>query len=196
MNNNRIIIGIEEGKKMWRKIGVVFILLLMITAFEFWMLGTAAAQDGEKEVKEILIKVQPRIIALPKNVEISKVPLLSARIRSIELRELCNRYNAVSIKRLFKIEEESKGGKIVGGSLISKEKEKTKEKVDPAKVFTKEKRKELLAQSQDVIEAKDTFLIQFEPSEGVDMKQAASEYSALPEVLFAEYVEVIGEGEK
>ncbi len=185
---------------MRQRKGIIFILLLVSLIFEFHMPEVAKAQEEkvEQEVKEILIKVQPRIIALPKNVEISKVHLLAARIRSVELRELCNQYNAVSIKRLFKIKEESDGIKPVKGKdpLVSKEKEKTKEKVDPTKVFTKAKRKELLAQDQEVIEVKDTFLIQFKPSDDINMKQVASEYSALSVVLFAEYVEIVGEEEK
>ncbi len=192
-NNSR---KYNKGNEMRKRKGVVFILLLMSLGFIFLMPKVLKAQASDNEVKEILIKVQPRIIALPKNVEIDKVPLLSARVRSIELRELCNQYNAVSIKRLFEIKEESKKSKAVEDSFISKEKEKTKEKVDPAKVFTKEKKQELLTQEQNVIEAKDTFLIQFEPGEGVDMKQVAGEYAALPEVLFAEYVEAVGEEAK
>lgn len=183
-----------KGEKMRREGLMIFILLFMSLVFEFQMPGVVQAREG-KEIKEILIKVQPRIIALPENEEITKVPLSAARIRSTELRELNKKYNAVMIERLYKLKDKIKNKDIEVGGVFRSEENVEPPVVDMSKIFTKKRKeeleknnKELTAQGKEVASVNDTFLIQFDASTNVDMNKVAAEYKALDVVTFAEYV--------
>jgi len=169
-------------------------LITLFLAFSLCIcFAMSVKSQTENEIEEeILIQVEPNIIAMPKNIEIARVPISAARIRSTELRELNKKYNAVTIERLFKVKEESDEIPLAETktSLFSKEKKKVESKqFEPAKVFTKSTRKELLTRNQnvEVVEVKDAFLIQLKPDKNFNINQVINEYDALSAVLFVEY---------
>ena len=173
------------SKQRYKKIGC----LGLIGLFLFCL---APGLDAEEKIqKEMVIKVKPRIIALPGN-QVAKVPISAARVRSTELRELNEKYNAISIERLFKIGEKIEKEKPLTIKGIKgaapREEEPAEETVDLSRILTKEKRKELLAKKEDVVEINDTFLIQFDVDTRIDMNRVAFEYKSLDVVTFADYV--------
>ena len=146
-------------------------------------------------IKEILIKVQPEIIAMPGNMAIVRAPLSTCRVRSTPLRNLNKKYNAISIERLFEVKYETREKSEVPKSFVSKEKEKAdQEPVDLSKIFTKATKDELMDlgkfSKEEIGQAEDIYLIQFEFSaeDEVNMKIIISDYEELPVVTFAKFV--------
>ena len=159
------------------KIGLAAVLVLGLA-------GEAIAQKGVKAKvgEEILIKVKSGIIALPQG-EAASIPISAVRIRSTELRELNSEYNAITIEKLFKIKLKQETRDF--GTLTSYEQIGEAEAVDISRLFTKETKKGLTAEGKQAVEVEDTYLIQFELEEGVNISQLVSNYEALECVLFA-----------
>jgi hypothetical protein len=158
-------------------------------SFLFSFICAGQAQGGIK--REIMIEVEPNIIALPENIEIKKVPISAVRVRSTELRELNKKYNAVSIERLFKVQQKPKAKQTLRAKGAM---DTTKKVIDASKVFTGKKRDELIREGQisedkEVAEAKNVFLISFEPKTSVNINKIADEYRALPVVRLVESVQ-------
>ncbi|MFH1459692.1 MAG: hypothetical protein ABIG64_04895 [Candidatus Omnitrophota bacterium] len=173
---------------MMRKIfkGAVFgiISLVMVISFQ----TNSFAQ--EKIIKEMVIQVDARMIALPGN-EAAKVPITAARFRSSELRQLNEQYNAVRIERIFKLKKEEKKAPLdIKGVKEDKKtvKESQEEIVNIANIFTQEIKKEMLAKGEKVIELDNVFLIQFEFEEDVNMTGIVSAYQDIPGVISAQSI--------
>jgi hypothetical protein len=173
------------------------IILLLLVIFNF--AGLICAKDITKEKAHLLIKVEPRTIVLPENPEIVKVPVSAARVRSTELRQLNEKYNAVEIERLFEVRQIDKPskGKIteVESVLVAKEAQKKNKGMDLTNIFTAETRKKLKKEDlesngAEITEKLDVYLIifEFDPAIGIDINTAVTEYKALPVVKDAEYV--------
>lgn len=172
--------------------------LLLLPLFVLCVCSVLSVQS-RAEGERILIQVEPNTIAMPKNIEIARVPVSAARIRSTELRVLNEKYNAVSIERLYKVDGTDKSEEVQNeGILVSREKKKVETQIGSTKVFTKEKRKELLTQSQDlnIVEVKNAFLLQFKPDKNFNINQVLNEYDALSVVLFAQYCVITEQTEK
>ncbi len=89
----------------------------------------AEAQQAKLSIKEMVIEVQPMIIALPggeAGKKIAKVPIRRARIRNTELRDLNAFYNAVSIERIYEVVDADVSAEIPKNQLKSDIKKKRK----------------------------------------------------------------------
>lgn len=189
---------IELMKNRTVPIFPIFLILLVLISFDF--VGWIYAQESKKEQSYLLINVEPKIIALPENPAIARVPISAARVRSTELRQLNEKYNAVEIERLFEIRQKDKAGKgkitPVEGALVAKETQKKKKGMDLTNILTQEatkkldKEKDLEGEGLEIVEKEDTYFIifEFDPAVGIDMNAAVSEYKALPAVKDAEYI--------
>lgn len=175
---------------MGKKIGIVFILLLMSLGFIFLVPEVLKAQGEDNEVKEILITVKPRIIVLPKDATY-RLSLSAARIRSTELRNTNKEYNAITIEAVCELVE--KKTKDAENTLVSEEKKNRK-------VGRATKIRKLLKKQKDetmeMIPVKDTYIIQFADfidEEGnkktVSLNSAVSAYQALEVVVSAGWVD-------
>ncbi len=153
----------------------IYFIVVIMSICLFYFFHNAFAQD--KYVKEIVIKVEHNIIALPGN-QVVKVPLSAARVRSTELRELNKKYNALSIEKLFRLKEDAR--------VIKKD--DNKEEVDLGRLFTKKIKKEMESKDKQVIEAEDIFLIQFESEKEINISQLIDDYKQLPVVKYADEV--------
>ena len=120
------------------------------------LLNNPSLRAQVKVKKEAVIRVDPNIIALPQG-DAAKIPVVAARVRSTQLRDLNKQYNAVKIEKLYKLEEKTKGPMKIKG--IKGKEEFEEGPVDLATVFTTEIRKEMKAQGNKVVELKNTFLI-------------------------------------
>jgi len=198
LNSIRNHLKLKQWQTSGRQMGVSRkIALGLIIFLSLGLINTAAAQE-KKVGKEIVIMVQHNIIALPDNIEIATVPLSAARVRSSELRELNKKYNAVNIERLYSIrvkEERGPGSRDAGPALASKEKPAPlKQQIDLTKVLTKETKKELEragqldAEGREIVQAEDTFLIQFESEKDININELVKAYKELPVVVDAQYV--------
>ena len=138
--------------------------------------------------KEIVIKVKPNIIVLGEG-EAAKIPIRAARVCSTELRELNQKYNAKRIEKLYKINEKANKGRStkVEGSLVSKEKE-GKATVDLSRIFTKEAKRGLFDNGEEIVELEEIFLIQFALEPDIDINALVSDYRALEVVTYAKHI--------
>lgn len=80
---------------------ISFLIIVMLIMF-FKSAEIAFAQ--EKTEKAVVLKVQPKTVAMPGN-KVSKVPLRYARIRSTELRELIKQYDLDGTATIEKVYE-------------------------------------------------------------------------------------------
>ena len=172
----------QKKMKFW------FCILLTSLIF-FSFAQTLKAED--KITKEIVIKVLPGIIALPEG-EVAKVPITAARVRSTELRQLNETYNAKTIEKLYEIAEEEKLKEkqplSLKGLKDAKKKAPVSEHVDLNQVFTREIKKEFLEEKKQVRQASDTYILGFEfnVDEDMDIIGVANAYRALEAVTFAQ----------
>ena len=174
----------------------VFFIITVSLAVVLWSIIAGRAEEKNKITKEIIIKVQHKIIALPDNPAIVKVPLSAARVRSTDLRNLNKKYNAVSIEKVFEVRGKPRAkAKELKDSLVSREKPAaTDKKLDLSKIFTAQAKSELEASGKvkaegvEMLPAEDVFLIQFEFDKEVNMNQLISEYRQLPVVIDCQYV--------
>lgn len=146
-----------------------FIILFMYP----YILFTTFSNAQDTIEKQIIIKVQSKLIALPGN-EASKVPFSAARVRSTELRNLNKQYNAVKIEKLFALEEAG-------------------DTPDISQVFTNRVRKEQIALGNKVVQVKDMFLIHFQLDPLVNISSLLDAYTALPGVISADETTIIEE---
>jgi len=79
-----------------------YLLIGLAVLAMFLATGMDVFSQEETEGSAIKIKVQPDIIAMPES-EVSEVPVRYARIRSTELREINEVYNAVSIEKVYEM---------------------------------------------------------------------------------------------
>lgn len=185
----------ERRQEMRRKILVGRVVLtaalsIAAAAFVLCLAQGVVGQETQREVKEIVITVKPRIIVLPQKV-VSKVPLRMARIRSTELREINKECNAITIEAVYKLAGKRKKG--AEGILSSKGGREVK--IDRAGKIRKLLRKE--GADKEMIPVKDTYIIQFADyvdEEGnqrtVNLDNAIAAYGALPVVISAGVVDM------
>jgi len=177
-------VAIKGGRAMLK----IFKPSYMIMIAGLMCLVFLSAQALAPVRKEIVIKVQANIIALPEG-EAAKIPVSAARVRSTELRQLNEKYNAVYIEKLFEVKKQGtpESGSGIKG-LKSLEKEQTKETVDLTTLFTQEIKKELKAQGKEVNELKDTYLIgfEFESEKKANLQELLGAYRALKVVSFVQ----------
>jgi len=164
---------------------------LSISLFSF--IQPSFAQAGEQLIhREILIKVKPNYIALPEG-EASKIPIDAARIRSTDLRNLNEKYNAVWIEKLYELQPrgvsvEPLKIKGVKDSLVTQKQQAKKETVDLSKILTKDAKKEFVERGEVVIETKDIFSLQFELKPEIQIEDLLSDYRAVDAVLYSEAI--------
>ena len=179
-----------KAKKQIFKVVCSISLILGIFVSLLCLYPLISARAGT--IAEIVIKVDKGIIKLPGNVEIIKVPVSVARIRSTELRQLNKKYNALVIERLFEVKENTGAAEITGKSqdvLVSLEENSARETVDLSKIYTQKKRKKMQVNEKNLLMAsKDIFLIQFKTDVSVDMSRLVKEYKALSVVISAQHV--------
>jgi len=172
------------------KMGMVGIghLVLASTLFLFIFSAAGIAEENEEI---IVLKVRPKIIALPGN-EVARVPISAARVRSDELRALNERYNVIRIERLYEYKNEDEENVEKGESLVSAG--AFPATIDLSRVFTREIRKEMQKGDIEVEQVKDTFLLQF--AGDVNMTEVVTDYLALEVVVDALAVKRVKEEEK
>ena len=166
--------------------------ILMFFCFVVFLsfLHVQHAEAQQKYTGEILIQVNPRIIALPEG-EVAKVPINAARFRSTELRDLNEQYKAVSIEKLYELKEDKKGMNIESQDILKseqKDKKKDKATVDLSRIFTKKVKKEFREKGKEVKQVSDSYLLQFESEEELFMSGIVSAYRALDVVIHAEQI--------
>ncbi len=175
---------------MSKKLSIFKIGSLVIVCGVVVAAMVAPVEAAEKIVKEMVIQVQSKVIALPGN-KAMKVPISAARIRSTELRTLNEQYNAISIEKIFELnsEKSSSGLEIKGVKDTDKLLTKTVEgAVDLSKIFTQEVKKEMEKQKKPVIELENVFLIQFEFEQDAPMTGLLDAYKALTVVSYVEQI--------
>jgi len=155
--------------------------------------GPVLAEEPETVTKAMIIQVVPGTIALPGG-DAARIPILSARFRSSDLRDLNKDYNAVAVEKLYKIDDAAgpvpgSGSKSVMRSKDKKEKTKGSA-LDMAKTFRKKMRKKVVEEGQKVVEQPDAYLIEFELALDVAMKDVVVAYWMLDVVTLAEEVSV------
>jgi hypothetical protein len=158
----------------------------------FFVQPSFAEDKGQLINREILIKVKPDYIALPEG-EAEKIPIGAARVRSTDLRNLNEKYNAVWIEKLYELQPKNaplEPLKIKGvkGSLTTQKQVTKKETVDLSKILTKDAKKESVEKGEIVTETKDIFSIQFELKPEIQIDDLLSEYRAVDAVLYAEAI--------
>jgi hypothetical protein len=155
--------------------------------------GNQAPEKKEQLIqREILIKVKTNYIALPEG-EAARIPIGAARIRSTDLRDLNEKYNAVSIEKLYELQPkglpvEPLKIKGVRDALSTQNQQTKKETVDLSKILTKDAKKEFVEKGEIVTETKDIFSIQFELKPEIQIDDLLSEYRAVEAVLYAEAI--------
>ena len=123
---------------------------------------------------------------MPKG-EVSRVPISAARVRSTEIRDLNKQYHAVSIEKLYKLDEQAESdGLVIKGMKGQVQAEEGL--INLAQVFTREVKKERQAAGEVTRELINTFLIKFESDKRINIKKLVSDYQALEVVVHAEEV--------
>ena len=138
--------------------------------------------------KEVIIEVKPDIITLPPN-QVVKVPVHVARFRSTPLRELNEKYNAVSIEKLFT--DQSIQRAEASGILVSKARSALRAdgsvERDLSDIVDNKERKALETKGKEMVQAEDIFLLTFDLDHEDQVERLLDEYRALEVV---EYIEV------
>ncbi|MCP4651002.1 MAG: hypothetical protein GY853_13120 [PVC group bacterium] len=166
---------------------ISFCCLVVFLVSSFAIAEEEAAPIPEKVIKEMVIHVDSKIIALPGN-KATKVPISLARVRSTELRDLNGQYGAKSIEKIFKVKNNQ--SEIIEQEYKSSyKKEKLEGVVDLATVFTRDIKKEMEEKGHDVVQVKDVFLIVFEFDSEVSMGEIVNAYKDVSVVKFAEQIE-------
>lgn len=183
----------------------------VITACAFFLLGNAVfayAADSSETAdsglikKEILIKLNPGIIAMPKG-EVARIPASGVRVRSSSLRDLNKKYNAVSIEKIYEVKKKNavdeplklKGMK-TGDSSASGAANK-QSAPDLSKIFPREDTKVVaLAPDKEFVESAEMFFMQFELKPDVVIEDMLAEYRAVSVVLYADVITRKAENEK
>jgi hypothetical protein len=147
-----------------------------------------------------VIKVKPNYIVLPEG-EAEKVPIRAARIRSTDLRNLNEKYNAVWIEKLYELQPkdlpvEHLKIKGVKETLSTQKQVSKKEAVDLSKIVTKDAKKEFGAQGEAVTESREIFSLQFELKPEIQIEDLLTEYRAVEVVLYAEAISRKNKDEK
>ena len=158
----------------------------------FFVQPSFAEDKGQLINREILIKVKPDYIALPEG-EAEKIPIGAARVRSTDLRNLNEKYNAVWIEKLYELQPrgvsvEPLKIKGVKDSLVTQKQQAKKETVDLSKILTKDAKKEFVERGEVVIETKDIFSLQFELKPEIQIEDLLSDYRAVDAVLYSEAI--------
>ena len=137
---------------------------------------------------QVILEVKPNIITLPPN-QVAKVSLPVARFRSTPLRELNDKYNAVSIEKLFTYESVYRARE--SGILVSQARGNLRAVGSGARdvgdVVTKEAKKELEAKGRSMVQADNIFLLTFDLEDGALVGELLRDYRSLDVV---EYIEV------
>ena len=173
----------------FKRIGLLVCLVMAVLMFVVSFVHNANAQ--EKIVKEMVLQVNPDIISLPGN-EAARVPITAARIRSTQLRNLNEEYNAVRIEKLFRLKETAQVDDLEIKGLKDTEEAGAKkvlnETVNVAEVFTRTIKKEQEEKGKQVEELNNVFIVQFESDEEISMNGIVNAYKALPVVMFAQHI--------
>ena len=171
-----------------------YLIFIFIGLF-FCICAPISSLAQEPIVKEILIRVKPRIIELPENVEIERVPLGAARVRSTDLRKLNKQYKAMSIERVFEVRDKKSRLRTSDSSVQGKGRVlRSEDHFDLSSLLTPQARKKIAAdverQGREVVEKPGVFLIQlgFAPDDEINMAQIIRDYKAVDAVLNAEYI--------
>jgi|GEM_PF-2303086 len=176
-----------------------------------FLLGSAvisfAAENSETTAsglvkKEILIKLNPGIIAMPKG-EVARIPISGVRVRSSELRALNEKYNAVSIEKIYEVRSKGaadeplqlKGLKTGDPSAVTESKKETA--MDLTKIFPREDTQVVaLAPDKEFVESSEMFFMHFELDPDVVIEDMLAEYRAAAVVLYADVITRKAKNEK
>jgi hypothetical protein len=161
------------------------VIIGLAIAFLFSFADKAMCQKQRAE--KIIIKVKNNTIDLPGG-DVAKVPLSSARVRSTPLRDLNRKHNAVSLEKLFELEDKRRNSMIKGLRSIG---DVNEEAVDLSSVFTKKIKKQMEAEGKKTVEVKNVYLLHFafEPDEVPDMDELLSEYQEVDVVVYTKYIQ-------
>jgi hypothetical protein len=166
--------SVGKEKEIVRGVFIGLIIALLVLTFASWGQSQSADRGG------IVIKVKPRIIVLPEG-RIAKVSISSARFRSDGLKELNKKHGAVSVEKLFKVEDKKSELPSTGGGFVSKERAPGANEINLGGILTKEGRADMEKEEKTVARVADTYLLEF--AEPGDMRSIVKEYGAVKEVL-------------
>ncbi|MBI4845549.1 MAG: hypothetical protein HY810_03630 [Candidatus Omnitrophica bacterium] len=165
----------------------LFAVLFM--AFMLSFSGQVVAQ--EKVIKEIIVQVNSDVIALPDG-DAANIPISAVRIRSSELRDLNQTYNAVSLEKLYVLEtamavdKQMKKKDFKGETLKTEKVEQVDSPINIGLVFSKEMKKQEEEKGNKVLQMDNAYIIQLEVDPGQNMTEVATAYKALPVVIYAD----------
>ncbi|MFH1092672.1 MAG: hypothetical protein V1739_00795 [Candidatus Omnitrophota bacterium] len=175
------------NKKLFLAAGLIVIYVFC----SFVCTLTVYAQ--EKFTGEIIIQVNENIISLPEG-EAAVVPIEAARVRSSELRDINQEYNARSIEKVYMLEETVNNDKGLKMKKF-KNKESGEDKVALSEgtlklenVFTKKIKQEKIKEGKKVIQVDNVYIIGFEFDKETNMPAVASAYERLPVVISAQHI--------
>ncbi|MGE5280052.1 MAG: hypothetical protein ACM3L6_04835 [Deltaproteobacteria bacterium] len=156
----------------------------------FLAAARAGAEEPQPVKKAMVIQVTPGTIALPEG-EAARIPVAAARVRSTDMRDLDEQYNAVAIEKLYQLYDPATALPGSGSQAVlrSADKKAGAAALDLTKVMRKGMRKKMREEGKEVIEQPDAYLIEFELAPDVAMKDVVVAYWVLPVVTFAQEVE-------